>query len=155
MSAPSNEEVVRQYLEAHRRHDFEVLAKIRAPGWYQEWPQSRERVRGHENDAAIMRNWPGGQPEPGEVRVAGSEDRWVMTPALTYQRIVGSGDVWWADGTGVYPDGSTWFIAAIIEVSDGQVHRETWYFAPELEAPAWRAPWVEPMGPLAPPDDGR
>jgi hypothetical protein len=31
---------------------------------------------------------------------------------------------------------------------DGAVRRETWYFGPELPAPAWRAAWVEPMGPV-------
>jgi hypothetical protein len=150
---PSNEDVVRAYLEAHRQHDFERLAALRAADWYEEWPQSRERVRGHGNDEAIMRNWPGGLPSELDARVRGSEDRWVLTPSWTYQRIVGSGELWWMDGTGSYPDGSTWHVAGMFQVRDGQVHEETWYFGPELEAPAWRAPWVERMADPEHPDE--
>ena len=153
MASLSNEEVVNRYLDAHRRRDTEAQARLRSKGWYEDWPQSNERVRGHENDAAIMRNWPGGEPTPGEGKVTGSEDRWVMTPGMTYQRIAGSGDFWWFEGKGHYPDGSTWFVAAVLEVHDGEVHHETWYFGPKLEAPAWRAQWVEPLHPEQ--SDGR
>jgi len=148
VTALSNEQVARAYLDAHQRHDYDALGRLRAADWFQEWPQTRERVRGHANDVAIMRNWPGGEPEPGEWRVVGSEDRWVVTPSWTYQRIVGSGEFWWMDGTGHYPDGSTWFVTGLFELRDGQVHRETWYFAPPLETPAWRAEWVEAMPPM-------
>lgn len=153
MAPISNEEVVNRYLDAHRRRDTDALGQLRSRTWYQDWPQTGERVRGHENDTAIMRNWPGGEPMPGEGgRITGSEDRWVMTPAMTYQRIVGSGDFWWFEGTGIYPDGSTWFTTAVVEVHDGQVQRETWYFGPALEAPAWRAQWTEPINPGEQPD---
>ena len=147
MVSLSNEEVVNRYLEAHTKHDYETLGRLRAPAWFEEWPQSRERVRGHENDVAIMRNWPGGEPRAGKSRVVGSEDRWVLTPSWTYQRVVGSGEMWLMDGIGHYPDGSTWFVVGLFEVRDGAVHRETWHFAPELPAPEWRAPWVERMEP--------
>ena len=73
----------------------------------------------------------------------GSEDRWVMTPSLTVTRIVGNGDSWWADGTASYPDGSAWYAAALLELRGGQLYRETWYFAPQLERPVWRSQWVE------------
>ncbi|MEO8273343.1 MAG: nuclear transport factor 2 family protein [Chloroflexota bacterium] len=145
MTARSNEEVVNDYLEAHMRHDFERLASLRAPKWFQEYPQSRERIRGHANDEAMMRNWPGGTPQALEARIRGSEDRWVLTPSWTYQRVVGSGDLWWMDGTADYPDGSTWHVIGMFQVHDGQIHEETWYFGPSLEAPSWRSEWVEPM----------
>ncbi len=90
-----------------------------------------------------MDSWPGGLPEAGDIRLVGSEDRYVMTPSFTIERIVGSGDTWWADGTATYPDGSAWFAVALIGLRDGRIHRETWYFAPPLEAPAWRSAWVE------------
>jgi hypothetical protein len=143
MPSPSHEEVVRSYLEAHMRHDFDALRRLRADAWVEEWPQSGERVRGHDNDETIMRNWPGGLPTGEDARAVGSEDRWVMTPSFTYQRVVGSGDIWWADSIGHYPDGSTWFAIGMFEVRTGQIQRETWYFAPALEAPEWRSGWVE------------
>jgi hypothetical protein len=79
------------------------------------------------------------------VRVVGSEDEWVVTPSNTIHRVVGSGDYWFADGTSLYPDGSTWFLSVLIQLRDGKVYRETCYFAPPFEAPAWRAAWVERM----------
>ena len=152
MPTLSNEEVINRYLDAHVRHDLEQIEAFRASGWFEDWPQSNERVRGHANDAAIMANWPGGTPEAEGVRVVGAEDRWVLTPSMTYQRIAGSGDVWWAEAIGRYPDGSTWHSVGLFEVHDGQIHRETWYFGPELEAPSWRAQWVEPINARESPD---
>ena len=145
MADSSNQEVVHRYLDAHKAHDYDTVDALRHADWVEEWPQSGERVRGSANDRAIMDSWPGGLPEAGEVRVVGSEDRWVVTPSLTVQRVVGSGDFWWGDGTAAYPDGTHWFAAALIQLRDGLVYRETWYFAPPLEAPAWRAAWVEPI----------
>ena len=143
MANDSNADVVSRYMAAHVAHDYDTVASIRHRDWVEEWPQTGERVRGHANDAAIMANWPGGLPEANEVRVVGSEDRWVLTPAWTIQRVVGSGDTFFADGTATYPDGSLWFVAALLELLDGKIRNETWYFAPPLEAPAWRAQWVE------------
>ena len=143
MAEQSNEDLVRRYIEAHRVHDYDLVGTLRAADWTIEWPQSGERVRGHANDQAIMNHWPGGLPTAGEVRIVGNEDRWVMTPAFTIERVAGNGDSWWFDGTAAYPDGSTWFVAGLVELRDGKVWRETWYFAPPLEAPDWRAPWVE------------
>ena len=143
MADRSNEDIVRAYLAAHQAHDYDAVDRYRAADWTIEWPQSGERVRGAVNDRAIMDNWPGGLPEADSIRVVGSEDRWVMTPAFTFQRVVGNGDSWWADGKATYPDGSRWFVAGLFEIRDGKVWRETWYFAPPLEAPAWRAHWVE------------
>ena len=147
MALPSNEEVVRRYLAAHVVHDYDTTGELRAPDWTVDWPQSGERVRGTANDRAIMDNWPGGRPSGLAVRAVGSEDRWVVTPMNTIQRVVGSGDLWRFDGTSAYPDGSTWFIAGLVQLRNRKVYRETWYFAAPFDAPAWRAAWVEPIGP--------
>jgi hypothetical protein len=143
MTDDSNEAVVRRYVQAHQDHDYEAIGSLRHRDWTAEWPQSGERVRGHSNDRAIMDNWPGGRPSAGEVRIVGGEDRWVMTPLFTVHRVVGAGDSWWADGTASYPDGSTWFAAALLELRDQKLYRETWYFGPPLEAAEWRSAWVE------------
>ena len=93
----------------------------------------------------IMDSWPGGLPNADAIRVVGSEDRWVATPMNTMHRVVGSGDFWWSDGLAVYPDGSTWHVAALLELRSGRLHRETWYFAAPFDPPAWRSAWVERM----------
>lgn len=128
MANASNEEIVRRYYQAQAAHDYDSAGALRDPDWVCEWPQSGERVRGSANDRAIMENWPGGRPSGLSIRV------------------VGSGDFWFADGTSVYPDGSTWFLSVLIQLRGGKVYRETWYFAPPFDAPAWRAAWVERMG---------
>jgi len=143
MADRSNEELVHAYVAAHKAHAYDTVGELRHRDWQTEWPQSGERVRGHANDRAIMDHWPDALPDAGDVRVVGSEDRWVMTPSFTIERVAGSGDAWWVDGTASYADGSTWFVAAILELRDGLVYRERWFFAPPLEAPAWRSQWVE------------
>jgi hypothetical protein len=142
----SNEETVRRYLAAHKVHDHDTLAALRDPDWTIDWPQSGERVRGTANDRAIMENWPGGLPTGLDMRAIGSEDKWVVTPFNTIQHVVGSGDFWWADGTSAYPDGSSWFISALLQLKSGKLYRETWYFSPPFEPPAWRSEWVERRG---------
>ena len=146
MAPPSNEQLVRRYIEAIVAHDDAGLATSRHVEWTMEWPQSGERVPGHTNDRAMLDNWPGGRPSAHVDRVVGAEDRWVVTPSFTVQRVVGSGDFWWVAGTVTYSDGSTWFDVVLLELRDSRVLRETWYFAPPSEAPAWRAQWVEHIG---------
>lgn len=143
MANLSNEEVVRKYVAAHEAHDDDAIGALRAADWSEDWPQSGERVRGHDNDRAIMRAWPGGQPQAEGTSIHGSEDRWVITPGLTFQRVVGEGDIWWVDALASYADGSTWFAVGLFELRDGKVRRETWFFGPPLEAPAWREAFVE------------
>jgi ketosteroid isomerase-like protein len=142
----SNEDVVRRYVAAHAAQDVEALGELRHPDWTVAWPQSGERIRGHANERAMFAAYPGGQPNVQAKRVVGSEDRWVMTPLFTLQRVIGNGDQWWADGVITYPDGSTWCLAILLELRDGRIHRETDYFAEPFEAPEWRKPWVERMG---------
>ena len=48
-----------------------------------------------------------------------------------------------------YPDGSRWWVVAIVELRDGKVYRAEIYFAPDFDPPEWRRPFVE----LIPRDD--
>jgi SnoaL-like domain len=145
MAGPSNEEIVRRYMAALRVHDSETLSALRHPDWTAEYPQSRERIRGNANERAMMAAFTGGVPEPRVSHVVGAEDRWVVSPMYTIERVVGSGDAWWGDGMVTYPDGAIWCVVALLELRDGLVLRETEYFAEPFAAPAWRAPFVESM----------
>ena len=146
MVEPSTEEVVRAYLTAAQSGDLDRLSQLRHPEWTEELPQSGELVRGDANERAIAEHYPGGLPTLDRIRIVGSEDRWVVTPSSTVQRVVGSGDSWWADVKVVYRDGSTWFAAKLFELRDATIYRETTYWAEAFEAPAWRARWVERLG---------
>ncbi|MEK6719677.1 MAG: nuclear transport factor 2 family protein [Chloroflexota bacterium] len=145
MPERTNEEVVRAYLGAMEAKDIDAVSTLRHPDFTSEWPQSGERIRGDANMRAIDEHYPGGLPDQHTGHIVGSEDRWVVTPSYTIQRVVGSGDFWWGDGTMSYSDGSTWFAAMLLEVRDGRIYRETAYFCEPFEAPAWRAQWVERM----------
>ncbi len=139
----TNDEVVQAYAEAYRTDDRERMAALRHRDWIMEYPQSGERIRGDAAMRAIMDHFPGGAPHIQSARVVGSEDRYVVTPMFTIERVVGNGELWWASGVADYPDGTTWHLVALLELRDGRIHRETNYFAAPFEAPAWRAPWVE------------
>jgi hypothetical protein len=141
----TNHEVVHRYVGAYVNDDHATQGALRDPDWQVEYPQSGERIRGHANMAAIMANYPGGPPHVEQARVVGSEDRYVVTPSFTIERVIGHGDLWWGHGLARYPDGSTWHIILLLELRDGAVWRETQYFGEPFEAPAWRAAWVEPM----------
>jgi ketosteroid isomerase-like protein len=143
MPEPTNEDVVRAYTQAIIDNDADAMARLRAPDFTVDYPQSGERIRGHANERAIADHYPGGLPEVDPGRIVGSEDRWVVTPSFTYERVAGSGDTWWAEGRARYPDGSTWHVATMYRLREGRVLREVTYWAEPFEAPAWRAQWVE------------
>ena len=149
MDENRNAGVAERYFDAVAANDFETQAGLRAPDWIEDWPQSGERIRGHEQYRAIHEHYPGGFPDIEVERLVGAEDRWVVTPSMTVQRVIGSGDVWVAEGLNQYGDGSTARIVAIVELRDGLVRRQHTYFAAPFEAPAWRAGWVEPIEPEA------
>jgi hypothetical protein len=140
----TNEQVVRAYATASAANDPEALGELRHADWMVEWPQSGERVHGHQSWTEIIHNYPGGAPTAELTRVVGSEDRWVVTASNTIARVAGSGDYWWTEWRMRYPDGTTYLVVSLVELRDGQVYRETVYWAAPFDAPEWRAPWVEP-----------
>lgn len=145
MAEASTREMVDRYAAA-LPNDQETLRALRHPDFVEEWPQSGERIRGADNMAQIDAHYPGGLPTGSTDRIVGIEDRWVMTPVFTMLRITGSGNVYTALARATYADGSIWHIAMFLEVRDDKIARVTTLFAPALEAPAWRAEWVEKIG---------
>jgi ketosteroid isomerase-like protein len=135
--------VVRRYAAASAAGDHDALERLRHPDWCTFWPQSGERVRGTRNFAEIAANYPGGLPTIELERIAGTEDRWVVTPGNTVARVAGSGDLWWGEWRMTYPDGKTYWSVTLLELRDGRIWRETTYWAEPFEAPDWRSPWVE------------
>ena len=146
MPERTNEEVIRAYLRALIESDAEAIARHRDPGWTTEYPQSGERVPSHANERAIADNYPGGMPEIDPGRIVGTEDKWVVTPSFTFERIAGSGDAWWSEGTARYPDGSLWHTVTLYQMRQGRIYREITYWAQPFDPPAWRAEWVDPIG---------
>jgi hypothetical protein len=93
--------------------------RVRHPDYVMEMPQSGERIRGREAMRAMQEAFP-------------------TPPQLTVRRVVGAGRVWVLEGVNV---------ALVLEFdADGRIVRDTRYYAQPVEPPAWRAPWVEPLG---------
>ena len=141
MSNNTNREIVERYFKAYPS-DWETMALLRHADFVEDWPQSGERIVGHENYRAIHENYPGGTPGSAIDRVVGTEDRLVMTPLFTPLRIVGMGDTFTVEGRAGYADGATNLIVTIVELKDGKVHRQRTYFAEPFEPPDWRGRWV-------------
>jgi ketosteroid isomerase-like protein len=148
MADLTNREIVERFVRAQadpaRAGDNEYVAE----DLVEDYPQSRERIRGLANRRAIFENYPGRTGRdfgPNEVRTVIGEDHWVMTPTMTLARVNGSGERFTATGMITYPNGERWHLVQLIEVRGGKIARLTTYFAAPFEAPAWRAQWVERM----------
>lgn len=137
-------EIVERYWKAQDPFDPDALGKLRHPDWVAEWPQSGERIPGHEQDVAIHSNYPG-YPEHELSSVAGQHERWALSPLLTPVRVSGNGHLWVVEAKLAYPDASTWFSVGIVELERGLVRRETIYFLEPLEAAEWRRRWARPI----------
>ena len=132
---------------AINEHDFAALDDLFTEDYVNDYPQSGERIRGVANFKATLQNYPEGirrdGTDPASIRVAGTDERWVVTPMFTVKRVEGSGTTGTAMFTNRYPDGSTWWVVQLFELRGERIARATTFFAPVYEAPEWRAPYIE------------
>lgn len=116
---------------AMRAGDYGQMTKLAqeygTDDFVQEWPQSGERLT-RANSIKLLESYPA---------MSGT------SPAFTYRRMLGSGDLFVIEGTIDYGDGVPVSYVGIGEVRDGKVAKMTEYFANPFEAPAWRADFVE------------
>ena len=128
-----NSEVIRRYREAVESDDMVTMTALlddfATDDFVQEWPQSGERLRVE------------GSKKMAEQYSAATGTR----PTMRIGSIRESGDLAVIEGTMDYGNGVPVRYVGIAEFRDGKVSRVTEYFADPFEAPAWRAPFVEPM----------
>jgi len=137
----------KRVLDIHNTQDWDRLGEVCTADALEEYPQSGEVFRGLANLRATREQYPGGldpdSVDRDSVRLAASEEQWVVTPMYTAVRVEGSGNV----GTAVlrirYPDGRMWWTILMYELREGLINRTTVFFAREFEAPDWRAPFRE------------
>ena len=115
--------------------DVDALSALLAPGYTEDYPQSRELVRGPDS----LRRLLGEHPEPPRV---------ISPTRLT---IIGEETVA-AEELAMYGD-EPWWIIAILSVAEGRVTGERSYYGRRLEPQSWRAQWVIPIPDDAPPAD--
>ena len=108
-----------------------------------EYVQSGERFRGLANIRATFENYPDLGPGTTELsEVIGGAD-YALGPNYTLLTVDGSGD----RGTSLlrvrYPDGSLWWAVGLYRLRDGKIAHMRTFFAPDFDAPDWRAPYRE------------
>ena len=145
----TNREVVERYAatlgRAMQGGSYDDLNVLRHHDFTEDWPQSGERIRGGANMQAIDEHRPNKPAGGGVERLVGTEDRFALSPMMTVIHIAGSGDQFTIVWRATYQEGDEWYVVMICTVRDARVWRATTYFAPRLEAPEWRAEWVESL----------
>lgn len=151
MSASDPRKVLEGLATAMDRHDWAKLGDFLHPDIVVEYPQSGERFVGIENFRAQMENYPDFDTAITHLEelVGGAE--YALTPAYTLVAVEGSGDRGAAMTRARYPDGSTWWAIVFYELRDGLIVRNRTFFAPDFEAPDWRAPYRD-GDPVPPPE---
>jgi hypothetical protein len=143
----SNRQIAERYAEAIRAKDVATLREVAAPDIEVEYPQSGERIRGIDNYLGVIANYPGGLPTADISKVLGDKDSVRVTSqapfGLPIITVSGSGDTYILEGVGDYGDDGIFNIVGVVQLRNGLVASESWYFAPPFEPPAWRAPFVE------------
>jgi hypothetical protein len=124
-----DEQQAHQFLtDLYSRLSPEEEYNVRHEDYVMEMPQSGERFRGRENMRAFQEAYPTTTPPSIQVRrVLVKEGLWVVEGVIDY------------DGEQVYN------LVLILELRDGKMWRDRWYFAEPFEAPEWRSQWVERM----------
>jgi ketosteroid isomerase-like protein len=151
MTAVDHRKVLERFAAAMDRHDWDRLDESVHPDVVAEYPQSGERFRGIENFRAQFVNYPNFDTATSHLEeVVGGAD-YALTPAYTLVAVEGSGDKGAAIVRARYPDGSTWWAINFYELRDGLIARSRTFFAPDFEAPDWRAPYRE-SEPMPPPE---
>jgi limonene-1,2-epoxide hydrolase len=118
-------DVVLAYWEAMRTNDFAKAAEWFTADIVIDWAQSRERIHGRKNFAALNHAYP-------------AAGRWTFT----MNRIVAEGAEVVTDMT--ISDGAVVARALTFHsVRDGLIARQTELWADDYPAPDWRAAWVE------------
>ena len=106
-------------------NDFETEHLIYRDDAVLEYPQSGERIRGRQN-------------------IRSSRAAQANRKRFTVRRIVGAADLWVTEYILTY-DGEPSYTVSIMEFRDGEVARETQYFAAPFAPGPSRARWVEPI----------
>jgi hypothetical protein len=104
---------------------------LRREDYVMEMPQSGERIRGRENMRAFQEGFPVHS----------------TPPSIRIRRVLVRDGLWVVESVIDYGGGQVFNGAAILELKDGKIWRDTRYYAEPFEAPEWRSRWVERMEP--------
>ena len=119
--------IVERYWELMRTNDFRSVGSVLGAEFVLEWPQSKERIRGKDNFAAMNEEYP-------------CHGRW----EFTINRIVGNddeavSDVWVTDGV------QKARVVSFFSVRDGMIVKMVEFWPEDYPAPENRNHLVEKM----------
>jgi ketosteroid isomerase-like protein len=118
-------QVLENFWAIMESNDFYAVAQLLHDDYILEWPQSGERIRGHDNFAAINTAYP-------------AEGKW----HFTLNRIVAEGDLVVTDVT--VTDGKRIDRAITFStIRDGKIWKQVEFWPEPFESPSWRKQWVE------------
>ena len=150
MSKASEEQELRlDDMDEREAHDFltglltsldpEEEYDARHPDDYAlEMPQSGERIRGRDMMRRFQESYSTLSPSDPMRRIR-------------LRRVLVREDLWVVEGIADFDEGREALnVVLILELRDGKMWRDRWYFAGPFEAPEWRAQWVEPIETGAP-----
>jgi ketosteroid isomerase-like protein len=138
-----HERVMTALAEIITNHDWDRLGDVLQQDAVFEYPQSGEVFRGVANIRAQFENYPDLDPGTSQLAEVIGDEAYALTPSYTLIRVEGSGQRATAVIRVRYPDGSHWWALNLVELRDGRISRSRAYFAPDFEAPDWRAPYRE------------
>lgn len=145
MSDPVHERVMRTMADIISNSDWERFGEIFHKDAVLEYPQSREVFLGLDNITGQFAKYPEMGIGTSELHEIIGATTYALTPSYTVIAIKGSGD----HGTAVirvqYPDGSWWWVLNLYELEGERIKRSRSFFAPDFEAPDWRAPYRDPL----------
>jgi ketosteroid isomerase-like protein len=123
MGERENRQTVERLIECINQRRVEVMDELFHEDAVMDWPQSGEKVIGGDNRRAVYAAFPG-------------------LPTITPRRMLAAGDLVVAEASLDY-GGPTFKTVFVFELRDGQIARETAYWAEPFDPPAWRSQWVE------------
>jgi ketosteroid isomerase-like protein len=143
MTDVAHEDVMHGWAHVVREHDWDALGDYLHEDAVLEYPQSGERFVGIRNIRAQFEKYPGLEPGSTELQEVIGGTKYALTPMYTVIAVEGSGEKGAAVMRVSYPDQSLWWAIVLYELRDGKVAHFRSYFAPDFEAPDWRAPFRE------------
>ena len=142
-----NSVAARRYASALQDKDLASSAELLHEEVEVRYPQSGEVFRGRETYLAMLANHPEGLPDATFPTVSGSKASVHVTSPLAFGMpqitVEGSGSQFIIEGTAEYADGHHYNIIVVLNMRDGLVARETWYWSSPFPPPDWRSAFAE------------
>ena len=121
----NEKQIVEAFWATMETNDFYAAAQLLHTDFILEWPQSRERIRGGGNFAALNTAYPAAGAWHFKINQIVSENDVVVT------------DVSVTDGKREDR------VITFSTIRDGKIWKQVEFWPELFEAPAWRAAWVE------------